>query len=164
MLWETAYAEFVFTDTLWPDFGADDLRAALAAFAVARPAVRRPVSAFWSRIAVALVLLPLVLGIVWLGGWWLFAVALVGGLMALHELYVMGRGLRPIVLGGYVGLMLTLLGAEAGDISWMVGGIFSTRPRRLRHLRLLGRTTVGDRCDLAHVARRGLGRRRASPH
>jgi undecaprenyl diphosphate synthase len=33
MLWETAYAEFVFTDTLWPDFGADDLRGALATFA-----------------------------------------------------------------------------------------------------------------------------------
>lgn len=33
MLWEAAYAEFVITDTLWPDFGADDLRAALAAFA-----------------------------------------------------------------------------------------------------------------------------------
>jgi undecaprenyl diphosphate synthase len=33
MLWETAYAEFVFTDTLWPDFGADDLRAALAVYA-----------------------------------------------------------------------------------------------------------------------------------
>jgi undecaprenyl diphosphate synthase len=32
MLWETAYAEFVFTDTLWPDFGADDLQAALEAF------------------------------------------------------------------------------------------------------------------------------------
>ena len=60
-------------------------------------------SAFWSRIVVAVVLLPLVLGIVWLGGWWLFALALVGGLIALHELYVMGRGLRPIVLGGYVG-------------------------------------------------------------
>ena len=41
MLWETAYAELVFTDTLWPDFGADDLRAALDAFARARPAVRR---------------------------------------------------------------------------------------------------------------------------
>ena len=83
-------------------------------------------SAFRSRIAVSLVLLPLVLGIVWLGGWWLFAIALVGGLMALHELYVMGRGLRPIVLAGYIGLLLTLLGAEAGNISWMVGGIFST--------------------------------------
>ena len=33
MLWETAYAEFVFTDTLWPDFGAADLSAALALFA-----------------------------------------------------------------------------------------------------------------------------------
>jgi undecaprenyl diphosphate synthase len=33
MLWETAYAEFVFTGTLWPDFGADDLRAALDAYA-----------------------------------------------------------------------------------------------------------------------------------
>jgi phosphatidate cytidylyltransferase len=84
------------------------------------------VNAFWSRIAVALVLLPLVLGIVWLGGWWLFAIALLGGLIALHELYAMGRGLRPIVLGGYVGLLLTLLGAEAGNISWMVGGIFAT--------------------------------------
>ena len=33
LLWETAYAEFVFTETLWPDFGADDLSAALAVFA-----------------------------------------------------------------------------------------------------------------------------------
>ena len=32
MLWETAYAEFFFTDTLWPDFDRDDLEAALAAF------------------------------------------------------------------------------------------------------------------------------------
>jgi len=32
MLWETAYAEFVFTETLWPDFDAGDLRAALDAF------------------------------------------------------------------------------------------------------------------------------------
>jgi phosphatidate cytidylyltransferase len=84
------------------------------------------VSAFWSRIVVALVLLPAVLGIVWLGGWWLFAVALVGGLMALHELYVMGRGLRPIVLGGFVGLVLTLLGAQLGDVTWLLSGIFAT--------------------------------------
>jgi undecaprenyl diphosphate synthase len=32
LLWEAAYAELVFTDTLWPDFGADDLRAAVDAF------------------------------------------------------------------------------------------------------------------------------------
>ena len=83
-------------------------------------------SPFWSRIVVALVLLPAVLGIVWLGGWWLFAVALIGGLTALHELYAMGRGLRPIVLGGYIGLVLTLLGVQLGDVTWMLGGMFAT--------------------------------------
>ena len=29
LLWQLAYAELVFVDRLWPDFGADDLRAAL---------------------------------------------------------------------------------------------------------------------------------------
>ena len=33
LLWQAAYAEFVFTDKLWPDFGAADLEAALAEFA-----------------------------------------------------------------------------------------------------------------------------------
>ena len=33
LLWEAAYAELVFTDTLWPDFGEDDLRAAVDAYA-----------------------------------------------------------------------------------------------------------------------------------
>ena len=33
LLWQAAYAEFVFTDKLWPDFGAEDLEAALAEFA-----------------------------------------------------------------------------------------------------------------------------------
>jgi undecaprenyl diphosphate synthase len=36
LLWEAAYAELVFTDTLWPDFGEDDLRAALDAYATRR--------------------------------------------------------------------------------------------------------------------------------
>jgi undecaprenyl diphosphate synthase len=33
LLWQLAYSELVFVDTLWPDFGADDLRAALETFA-----------------------------------------------------------------------------------------------------------------------------------
>ena len=83
-------------------------------------------STFRSRIVVSVVLLPVVLGLAWIGGWWLFALAVIGGLMALHELYAMARSLRPIVLAGYIGLILTLLGAELGGISWMVGGIFAT--------------------------------------
>jgi undecaprenyl diphosphate synthase len=33
LLWQSAYSELVFTDTLWPDFGADALRAALDEYA-----------------------------------------------------------------------------------------------------------------------------------
>ena len=33
LLWESAYAELVFMETMWPDFSADDLRTALEIFA-----------------------------------------------------------------------------------------------------------------------------------
>ena len=33
LLWEAAYAELVFTDTLWPDFDVEDLRAAVETYA-----------------------------------------------------------------------------------------------------------------------------------
>jgi undecaprenyl diphosphate synthase len=33
LLWQSAYAEMLVTDTLWPDFGVDDLKAALADYA-----------------------------------------------------------------------------------------------------------------------------------
>jgi phosphatidate cytidylyltransferase len=86
------------------------------------------VSSFVSRLLVAVVLLPAVLGVVWVGGWWLFALALAGGLAALHELYRMARGLHPIVLGGYAGLSLALLGAQVGGIVWLFAGILATLP------------------------------------
>jgi undecaprenyl diphosphate synthase len=36
LLWQLAYAELVFVETLWPDFGGDDLRGALADYATRR--------------------------------------------------------------------------------------------------------------------------------
>ena len=36
LLWQLAYAELVFADTLWPDFGENDLRAALDEYAQRR--------------------------------------------------------------------------------------------------------------------------------
>jgi undecaprenyl diphosphate synthase len=33
LLWQSAYAEFVFTDTLWPDFGPGEFRSALEDYA-----------------------------------------------------------------------------------------------------------------------------------
>jgi len=36
LLWQSAYAEYVFTDTLWPDFGPDELRASIEEYASRR--------------------------------------------------------------------------------------------------------------------------------
>ncbi len=83
-------------------------------------------SSFASRILVAAVLLPLVIGVAYLGGWWLFALALVGGLVALHELYRIARDLRPLVLAGYLGFGLALLGMQLGEAPWLLGGMLAT--------------------------------------
>jgi len=83
-------------------------------------------SSFWSRILVAAVGLPVALGVVWLGGWWLCLLAIAAGLIALHELYVMARPLRPLALAGYAGLALTLLGVQLGGPVWMIGGFLTT--------------------------------------
>src|SRR4029450_10031849 len=87
---------------------------------------RRAMSTFVSRIVVALVLLPLVIGLVYLGGWPLFGLALVAGLIALHELYTLGRADRPLVLAGFLGFVLALLGAQLGGLEWMAGGLLAT--------------------------------------
>ena len=60
---------------------------------------------FWSRILVAVVGLPLVLYVVWLGGGWLFALAAVAAVVALHEFFWIARPLRPLVLAGHGGVL-----------------------------------------------------------
>jgi phosphatidate cytidylyltransferase len=74
-------------------------------------------TSFWSRIVVGAVLLPAVLGLVYLGGWWMWVLALGAGLIALHELYRMTRPLRPLVLAGFTGTLLAFLGAPLGGIT-----------------------------------------------
>lgn len=83
-------------------------------------------SNFVSRVLVTVVGVPIVLWLVYLGGWWLFGLAALAALLALHELYVMARSLRPLVLAGYAGALATLLGAQLGGAEWMVGGFMLT--------------------------------------
>ena len=83
-------------------------------------------SNFVSRVLVTVVGVPVVLYLVYRGGWWLFGLAAFAALVALHELYVMARSLRPLVLAGYAGALATLLGAELGGAEWMVGGFMLT--------------------------------------
>ena len=83
-------------------------------------------SNFVSRVVVTVVAVPIVLYLVYLGEWWLFGLAAVGTLAALHEFYAMARSLRPLVLAGYVGALATLVGAQLGGAEWMVGGFMLT--------------------------------------
>ncbi|HZC29572.1 MAG TPA: phosphatidate cytidylyltransferase, partial [Gaiellaceae bacterium] len=83
-------------------------------------------SSFWSRIVVGAVLLPAVLGLVYLGGWWLWLLAAVAALVAMHELYRVTRPLRPVVLAGFAGTVLALLGAQLGGVTWLTAGFLST--------------------------------------
>jgi phosphatidate cytidylyltransferase len=79
-----------------------------------------------SRVLVALVGLPLVLVIVWAGGWWLFALAGVVAILALHEYALMIRSLRPVILAAYAGALLSLVGAHLAGLEWTVAGFLST--------------------------------------
>src|SRR3989440_12148825 len=78
-----------------------------------------------SRVRVTLVGLPLVLLVVWAGGWWLFALAGVAAVLALHEYALMIRSLRPVILAAYAGALLSLLGAHVGGLQWTTAGFLS---------------------------------------
>jgi phosphatidate cytidylyltransferase len=79
-----------------------------------------------SRLLVAAAAIPIVLGLLYLGGWWAFALAAVAAAIALHEFWVLARPLSPLAPAGYVGGLLALLGAELGGVLWMVGGAMTT--------------------------------------
>jgi len=81
-----------------------------------------------SRLLVAAAGIPVVLGAVYLGGWWLFALVLAASLIALHEFWLLAKPLAPLALAGYVGAVLSLFGAERGGIEWMVAGLLVTLP------------------------------------
>jgi phosphatidate cytidylyltransferase len=108
-------------------------------------------TALVTRVLVAAVLLPVVLLVIWAGGWWLVGLAAVAGVIALHELYVMTRELRPVLLAGYAGTVATLIGAAWGP-EWALAGFFSTLP-----LVFLFKAAAGAMPSTASVAVTVLG-------
>jgi len=86
------------------------------------------VSSLVSRLLVAAAALPIVLGVVYLGGWWMFALLALAAGLALHEFWLLARSLSPLAPAGYAGGMLALVGAQLGDIRWMIGGALLTLP------------------------------------
>jgi len=83
-------------------------------------------SNFGSRLLVTAVGLPLVLGLLWLGGWWLFALVAVAAFVGVHEFVTVARPLRPLAPAVYGGVVLALLGAHTGGIEWLIAGFLTT--------------------------------------
>ena len=79
-----------------------------------------------SRVVVAVLVLPPVLGLVYLGGWWIFLVAAVVAVLAQHEFFSLIRPLRPLVPAGYAGTLVALAGALLGGAEWMLAGLLVT--------------------------------------
>jgi len=59
-----------------------------------------------SRVVVGLIGLPIVLGVVYIGGWWVFALAAIAAGIALHEYWLLARPLAPLAPAGYIGAAL----------------------------------------------------------
>jgi len=84
------------------------------------------VSGLASRVFVAALGLPLVVGAVWAGGWWLFALLACAGSLALHEFFRMTRPLRPLAIAGYAGFLGALVAAQESGLDWAVAALLGT--------------------------------------
>ena len=85
-----------------------------------------------SRILVAALLLPLAIAALWLGDWWLVALGVVAGVIAVHELCAIARDHRPVVLAAYAEYAFPdVLWPDFGPAQLQEAvGEFATRRRR----------------------------------
>ncbi|HET6945075.1 MAG TPA: CDP-archaeol synthase [Gaiellaceae bacterium] len=92
---------------------------------VGEPRAQSALSGLISRVLVAVIGLPVLLGAVWVGGWWLFTLVALAAVVAVHEYVTMSRPLRPLAPAAYIGTVLALVGAEKGGVVWMLAGFLT---------------------------------------
>jgi phosphatidate cytidylyltransferase len=129
---------------------------ARAAASATRPAM----SPLVSRVLFAALLLPPVLGLVYLGGWWLAALAALVALIALHEAFQLLRPYRPVVLAGFAGGVGTIVAARLGGPEWVLAAFVATLPLAFLLKSLggtRGSTTVSVAATVLASAWVGLG-------
>jgi len=81
------------------------------------------------RIAVAVIAIPLVIGIIWLGGWVLAAMLAVLGTLGAHEIYDLGRrqGFEPLERTGFLAaaaIPLLAYWAKGSETHWAEPAIY----------------------------------------
>ena len=113
-----------------------------------------------SRLLVGAIGLPAVLGIVYLGGWWMFTLVAIAAVLALHEYALVIRSLRPLVLAAYAGAILALLGAQLSGFDWTIAGFLATLPLAFV-LHWIATTGMGAAVSASWIPQVGLRRQRA---
>jgi phosphatidate cytidylyltransferase len=86
----------------------------------------RPIGNLASRLLVVAIGLPAVLGLLWLGGWWLFGLVVAAGALAFHEFTWIARPLRPLVIAGYAGVLGILLAIQVSTLTWALGALLGS--------------------------------------
>jgi phosphatidate cytidylyltransferase len=81
-----------------------------------------------NRVLVALLLAPIALGCVWLGGVAMLALALVVCALALDELFRLARRLRPIPLTGFAAGLAIVLVTWTSGIGWSLAALAASLP------------------------------------
>ena len=81
------------------------------------------------RIAVAMIAIPLVIGIIWLGGWVLAAMLAILGVLGAHEMYDFGRrqGFEPLERTGWLAaaaIPLLAYWAKGSETRWAEPAIY----------------------------------------
>ena len=85
-------------------------------------------SDLFSRVLVAVLLAPVALGCVYLGGVAMLLLALLACGLALDEFFRMGRKLRPIALTGFAAGLAMVLATWGGGIGWSLAALAASIP------------------------------------
>jgi phosphatidate cytidylyltransferase len=86
------------------------------------------VSDLLGRVLVAVLLAPIALACVWLGGVAMLLLALLACGLALDEFFRMGRKLRPIPLTGFAAGLAMVLATFAGGVGWSLAALAASVP------------------------------------
>jgi phosphatidate cytidylyltransferase len=76
------------------------------------------VSSLVSRIVFAVPLAIVALYAVWVGGWLMTGLGVVGGLIAVHEYSAMTKELRPLTVAGFAGVAGIVIAVHRGGLVW----------------------------------------------
>ena len=129
LLWQTAYSEYVFTPTLWPDFGEAPLRAALCRVRRPPPALRGAMSDLVGRVLVAVAARP-DRARLRLPRRHRDAAARAARLRRSRSTSSSAwrRELRPIPLTGFAAGLAMVLATWGGDIGWSLAALAASIP------------------------------------